>query len=420
MFFNARLSRLTNLLLFAMFLSSLYLTRAYGLYKLPLLVLCLFFVSIKLLTITKFKLDVYGVIPIFSVVVGAILWSSLGLLKGNSSEAIVDTLRLFVAFYLIYFVIIIYASRYILYSDIELLFSIATILISVTTIMSVLDVNLFPLSFQEQLNLRVGIHDGYIQNTSHHIGMLALTVPYLLTLIVYNDASYTKLVRLSAVLGVVAIFLSSRRAIYVVLSLLPLIIFFLHIVSVKNLNERAKRLFSFFLIYFFVLIVAFFLFYTFYPSAFGFFMDRLWDAYNQFGSESIYLSERKIQSDALIGSISNSPFLGDGFGATTSSVRNEKGWLYELSYHALVLNIGLFGFSVFAIFLMVQFFRIIFFIKKFNIKYKFHCIALMTGVIGMYIISYSNPYISSSFDFLLVNFVLPFIIFKERNTLYEG
>jgi rhamnosyltransferase len=37
----------------------------------------------------------------------------------------------------------------------------------------------------------------------------------------------------------------------------------------------------------------------------------------------------------------------------------------------------------------------------------------MCGVIGMFVISYSNHYLASSSDFLLVNFALPFITFKE-------
>lgn len=402
-----------------MVVGSLYLTRAFGFYRLPLLVVCFILIVVYLIRQRTIKLDIYAVAPILFVIFGSLLWSLWGVVNGNSSQAAIDALRLFFIFYILYSVMTIYASKSVVYSQVELVFCIATLLIAITSFIAIYNLDILPVSFRDSLEIRVGIYDGYIQNTSHNIGILALTVPYLLTLIIYKKSYRNFLVNITAFVGVAAILLSSRRAIYFVILVVPLIVLFLHVFSMPNPMVKLQRIVGSIAALIVAILMAIFLVYNLYPNILEGFLDRIIEAANQINNQSHNLSKRKLQADALLKGVSELPFFGSGFGGVTTIVRNDNAWVYEMSYHALLFNIGILGFCMFLLLLAIQFYRIMFLIKKYDIENKYQCIALMCGVISMYIISYSNPYISSSFDFLIINFILPFIILKEVSGVYE-
>lgn len=225
-----------------MVVGSLYLTRAFGFYRLPLLVVCFILIVVYLIRQRTIKLDIYAVAPILFVIFGSLLWSLWGVVNGNSSQAAIDALRLFFIFYILYSVMTIYASKSVVYSQVELVFCIATLLIAITSFIAIYNLDILPVSFRDSLEIRVGIYDGYIQNTSHNIGILALTVPYLLTLIIYKKSYRNFLVNITAFVGVAAILLSSRRAIYFVILVVPLIVLFLHVFSMPNPMVKLQRI----------------------------------------------------------------------------------------------------------------------------------------------------------------------------------
>jgi hypothetical protein len=410
-----KLDSYIGFIFFLLFVSMLYLTRAYGLVKLPLLFLCFLVSLFSLIKINNIKYDRYISYYVFSVMLGAVVWSLYGLFLGNSVVAIWNTIRLFVVYYIVYFVITLFLSKRIYYNDLELPICIALILISLTSFIAIYDINLFPESFSKSLELRVGIHEGYVQNASHHIGMLGFIFPYLFTLFVFKCQHRKWLVNLSCLLCLITILLSSRRAIYVVVLVMPFVITFLYFLINDNLKSKTTfRMFKVFCISLMFVMVFIYWFYISYPEAFFGFVERILSAVNQLDSTS-NTSLRSLQADSLIKGLNESPLLGSGFGGVADFVRSSDGWVYELSYHVLLFNLGVIGFSFFVIITLGLFLRLIYVLRTYRSPNQFHCIALMSGVFGMYILSYSNPYISSSFDFIFINFVIPFALLKEVN-----
>lgn len=411
--------KFVKFIFFMLFLTILFLTRGYGLYKLPLLLICFVIAFFYGFLDKKIKYDKYVLISFFSVVLGAIVWSTYGLFLGNEPVAIWDTIRLFVFFYLVYFVIAQYLSEYIAYSDLELPICISSILISIVALISIYDINILPVGFRDAIGLRIGIHEGYIQNAAHHIGMLAFIFPYLFSLFIFGSQHRKRLVNISLLMSFIAILLSSRRAIYIVILITPFFVIFLHCLTTDNLKSKSTyRIIRLCIILFVLSSISVYLFYINYTDVFNGFVERGQAAINQFNTNSLHRSIRSIQTESLIRGLSESPVLGSGFGGVTGVARGSEGWLYELSYHTLLFNVGALGFAVFIVITAMLFIRLIYVLKVKSSLNKFNCIAIMSGVFGMYIISYSNPYISSSFDFIFVNFAIPFALLKEIH--FEG
>lgn len=416
------LKNTTNYFIFFLVLSSIFFTRAFGFYRLPLVTICFILALVNILRDARYKIDLCDIVLIIIVPIGAVLWSILGLVHGNNEQAIYDTLRLFVVFYIIYIVLTLYASKYITYRDVEFVFCIGSIFIFFFSIILFFDASIIPSIVIDAMDARIGIHDGYIQITTHHIGMLALTVPYLICISIYNVSHNVILVRFSVILGVIAIALSSRRAIYLVLLLLPALLLFVHTFSMVNIKHGITKIYRFTIVSTLFSISVLYICYEVFPLQFSSFSERIIEAVSQLDKSENNLSERAVQAKALLSGVANNPLFGCGFGSTTAVVRNEKAWVFELSYHALLLNVGVFGFTIFIISTLMLFARAMHYIKKIDIDdlSRFHGISLITSFISMYIISYSNPYISSSYDFLIANFILPFIIFKEFHKRYEN
>src|SRR2546430_12150000 len=92
---------------------------------------------------------------------------------------------------------------------------------------------LIPGSIREQMELRVGIHEGYIQITSNNIGALFVVVPYLLALQFRADAGKlnSPVTKLSLVLCLVVAAVSGRRALWLVVAVAPWAILALAVVT---------------------------------------------------------------------------------------------------------------------------------------------------------------------------------------------
>lgn len=403
--------KLNDALLFFLFFSSLFLTRAFSQFKLPLLIIC-FTLSILFLINSKVKLSLRPLLLIFATMLGVLIWSFVGVIHGNNELAIIESLRLFFAYYIINLVFVLYLFKRIRFVYVDILFSLATICIFTTAVLAIYNISLFPQWFIEEMNLRIGVYDGYIQNTAHHIGMLSLTVPYLMVVSVYNVSSVYKLVWFALMLGIITIILSSRRAVYLAIVLIPLTLLFVHYLSHKRMAEKIANLYSLFFAYFVLFSLSILIFYTYYTDYFLVFFDRILEAIQQV-SEKNYVSERALQSVSLLKGFSEYPLLGSGFGGTVDVVRNsDRPWIFELSYHNLLFNIGIVGFFLFVVLNGYTLKILTSKLRKNENKDKYHMIAIIVSVVSMYVISYSNPYISSSYDFLFVNFLMPLLYLK--------
>ena len=111
--------------------------------------------------------------------------------------------------------------------------------------------------------------------------------------------------------------------------------------------------------------------------------------------------ERTEQAKALIDGFLKHPLLGSGAGATAEgSLRNQDfTWAYELSYHAILFHSGAIGFALYVFALGSIAAGCIAGARRRDGNYSTY-VSLLGALLMGYIANASNPYFSSSFDFL--------------------
>lgn len=120
---------------------------------------------------------------------------------------------------------------------------------------------------------------------------------------------------------------------------------------------------------------------------------------------------RKEQSNELLQEFSNQPIFGKGFGSTLDSgyIRSaEEPYSFELSYFELLYKLGIVGFSLFIIGI------VIFGLTLFQIKEKNTRVIFFAAFISLLFISVTNPYIVSSLGILYLS-----ITYAFTNSIYS-
>ena len=116
---------------------------------------------------------------------------------------------------------------------------------------------------------------------------------------------------------------------------------------------------------------------------------------------------RVSQASELIKGFSQNPIFGSGIGGTVQVIRNfERPWVYELTYHQMIFNFGLFGISILVIIFANCFYRIRSNVSH-GVIYPIQLQAMTCGISFLMIGAISNPYLGS-FDFLVWIGILPF------------
>jgi hypothetical protein len=214
----------------------------------------------------------------------------------------------------------------------------------------------------------------------------------------------------------ILIFISARRAFWLVCLLSPLIIIVLLMMSKVNL--RIKR----FIFPVFIFIMIAFSFVT-YLSLDNENIISQFESSFEFDNpeaESNYI--RKEQYDALINGWSENKFFGAGLGASAKgSIRDDKStWAYELSYIALLYHVGIVGMIVYGASILWIIYESIM-ICRINHYFVIFLLPQITSLICFLLITATNPYLLK-FDYLWVIF-LPLATINalklEKNTVYE-
>ncbi|BHH85107.1 hypothetical protein [Desulforhopalus sp. 52FAK] len=110
------------------------------------------------------------------------------------------------------------------------------------------------------------------------------------------------------------------------------------------------------------------------------------------------------QAAALWDAFIKSPLIGHGFGSTTDVIRShDTPWAYELSYLALLMNVGLVGFLVYSIAVFWVVLKGIRLSRK-NIEFAKLFLPLNTALCAFLIINATNPYLGK-FDYLWIIFL---------------
>ena len=343
-----------------------------------------------------------------TLAVAGTIWAMVGLLhSGNFRVGVVDAFRVYtvwsVAFLVLYSLLRSKPSLGLFHTSMVW----AGIVICVINFVGLYDqitgLGLIPQGILDELELRVGLNDGYIRITSANIGVLFLVVPYLLSLQFRADAgrANSPLAKLSLVLCLILTAVSGRRALWLVVALTPFTVLLLSLLTHgrDRLGARGRRM-----------LVAYCA-----AGALGLATVSVRSASLQEVGFVRYLvsafsseDERSRQQGYLLDGFSNSPAFGSGFGAYAGYLRSdERPWTYELTYHQMLFNIGIVGVAVlsslfgFYLVLVIRLLRQV----RAGSAIPF---GLLVAFCSLLFGSYTNPYVRS-FDLLFFVGLLPYL-----------
>lgn len=344
---------------------------------------------------------------LFLSIIGGV-WSLIGLHNDGNYVGVIDNVRLMIIWsfaYLIIYVILYNSSDLKIFHYAILVASIAIPIINfVGFVDSYYKLFLLPNFIRVELDLFIGIHDNYVQITSHNIGTLFFTVPYLLTIYFLKDNKKLKNIwfYIAIVLSIFLLIASGRRALWFGVVLSPFILYFIFILS-RNVNLIRHHIInrSFIL---FLIMLLYLLFFT--------NIDFVKYISSAFSSED----ERTIQIGFLLNKFYEYPYFGTGYGVEAGYIRNEeRPWIYELSYFQMLFNYGIVGMSLIVGLIIVYFNKAISNLKILESNHSVKS-GLTVGLCVFFIGTYSNPYLGS-FDFLLFLGVLPMLAVINTKTM---
>ncbi|HXT71668.1 MAG TPA: hypothetical protein VN700_18060 [Vicinamibacterales bacterium] len=407
---DARLEKLVAALPAVLFIASVgTFVQSYLFIKLACL--ALFLIGSAVVRVRQNDIEIYPRIAWFFLVLCGvgILAAIVGYSNGNSTVAVAEGLRLRVAWSLAFIIIFTLIRSDNSIGSFHSALVLAGILISVINIIGVVDaasLRLIPSTVRKELEMFVGFHDGYTQITSNNIGTLFLIAPYLVSLQFRADAAGVRSgwTNVALVLCLVVAAMSGRRGLWVVLTLTPILVLGLSILtrSVGSLRPVARRL-----------LVAYTLAAVIGGGLFAFTSIGLGPvgelgAVARFRSAFSSQDIRAIQRRYLLDAFMASPWVGSGFGGYAGYLRNaERPWSYELTYHQMLFNIGIVGTTALVLVFGVYLIRVVRLLTAFRTESAIP-FCLLIGLVGLCMGAYSNPYLGS-FDYLFFVGLLPYL-----------
>jgi hypothetical protein len=245
---------------------------------------------------------------------------------------------------------------------------------------------------------------GSVEMNSMNLATVLYTFVFVLTLLLIpkklNHFNVRKnLIRFTLLVSLILIFISSRRAFWLVCAISPLIIFAL--LKLSGINLNLKRF-----------VIPAFLFFSIIFTFVGFLAldnDNLVTElsssfeFDNPQAESNYL--RKEQYDALMNGWENDWLIGAGFGAAAKgSVRDTNSpWAYELSYVALLFQTGIIGILIYTSSVLWIITESIKICRK-NKNYAVYLLPQIAALICFLLVNSSNPYLAK-FDYLWTIFL---------------
>ncbi|EJT6664697.1 hypothetical protein C4D51_13540 [Clostridium perfringens] len=343
-----------------------------------------------------------------------LIWILIGIFYGNSLDGLNDEFRLNFIWAIIYFVFVLSLSNSKLCLKLFDVMIYINFVIAIYTIMIYIDSKYnLGLTFLYGLDsqARIGLHDGYSQITSHNLGTMLFTTPFIMG-IFFNRTDKIKLI-INILISFIAIVVSGRRALLLSIILSIFLIFILNIIEVKLNFRKGKRYIFIFLISLIFFLMGIKILDQLKIIDINVMVTRI--------NESLAIDNsniRIIQIKALLEGYLNYPFFGSGFAKGVSSVvrSEESPWLYEVTYFSKLYNMGLIGFIFFIFILIFNFFIGIQVVKKFKAN-AYYMKGLLAGYLSFLIMCFTNPYLSS-FDFMWILYIIPmyynYIFIKEN------
>ena len=331
-----------------------------------------------------------------------VVWAGIGLLNGGAMDGIVDYLRLYVGWSLAYLVILIILKTGNAFLAFHWAIVVAGILIAIFNVVALAEyrfsLGILNQGIVEQLDMRVGFHDGYVQITTQNIGSLFFICPYLITWALRRDrinVAPTATTIALALTILIAIF-SGRRALWIVLLLTPFFVLgYSYLTRTRDRNRGLEWVFAIGGAAAIVLALVVVQRYGMATISF------LTDAFSE-------VDERTIQSRYLMDGFRDYPVVGSGFGLDVGYIRSKMTpWLYELSYHQILFNFGVVG-TLFLATILGNYLKNSVQMISQRIPGTEGAFCILVGLSAFLVGVYSNPYLGS-FDFLLVLATLPLL-----------
>lgn len=192
--------------------------------------------------------------------------------------------------------------------------------------------------------------------------------------------------------SVIDILLSNRRAMWLVVAMLPVIL----ISVMALLPYHKKSILKVSIITIVTGILVFGIMYYFLDL--DYVIREFVSSFDFSGAEGSNL-ERTLQGKSLWKDFKERPILGSGLGHVSAYIRTpEAPWGYELTYNYSLAAVGFVGFSVYTLATTWIYLKSIRLSQK-NIEYASLLIPQILGLFALLVISFSNPYICT-FDFV--------------------
>lgn len=267
--------------------------------------------------------------------------------------------------------------------------------------------------FELDMGQLIGFHDGYIEYNLYSISSLLFLMPFFLHrfYILYRAKQIRFNWWLVLIAGFLLSLLTGRRAVQMVIVLVPGIIFIVNMIIVPRASFilKLKPQLSFRLI----LLVCFILFIFIYVTLqmdinYDVVWNEFWDGF-KFSDTSSSASERTGQLNSLMQAWSNGNILfGSGNGAATDYVRSyDMPWAYELTYVYLLFSTGIVGVILYFTWFSWGLLRIKRALAQ-RPDMARYVAPMITGVFGVAIGAASNPYFGK-FDYLWI-IMLPHLL----------
>lgn len=253
------------------------------------------------------------------------------------------------------------------------------------------------------LDAGFGSYDGHIAYRVYSLTTVMYGFTFILSYILVNRSElqgfkrvfiYTLLVFI-----VIAALGSARRAFWLVMLLGPFVALFFLQASYFRLNltrflSLIFKIFFVFLIFVPILILILKLD-----------LNTLLELFvSAFSSQESSTGLRFLQAESLWSKFIQSPLIGHGLGSAADVVRSsEQPWAYELSYLALLMNVGVIGFIVYAaavLWIIVKGIKI----SRKDSAFAKLFVPLVSALCTFLIMNATNPYLGK-FDYLWVIFL---------------
>ena len=247
----------------------------------------------------------------------------------------------------------------------------------------------------------IGVYDGFIELRLFNLTTVIYGLPYLAMLFFSPQAHgwlrSRKWVGLVLVLVLAVCMVAGRRAFWLVALVTPLLVWGL--LFLLGVRVRARSVGIAAMLIAIVSIGGMIAI----GVNFSVLSEQLLSAFDPSGEQPA--SIRFQQFVALMSEWSDSPWIGQGLGASASSVirSEEQPWAYELSYVALLFQTGLLGVIIYSSAVLWIFYKGIKLVRLRPDAAQV-ILPLLAGLAGFLLVNASNPYLSK-FDYLWTIFL---------------